>query len=243
MIFEMSIAFLAVDCQKAWLDPKGENFNPGDAVPFIKDTLLPFFEKYGFKTSEIISDYRMPRRHGDASSCVPGTLNFESVIPRGCIGKPGRWVKRSHGPTWTSIGAGDKDAVPGLPYEDPETFNKWLLDHIGPPGKSQIVLFGLTMDVCVQAVLQALYWRGYGNEGNRIQVLYPATCPMRNPKDEGYKEFLKEHLSTFGDFISFEKLKELLILDKLKEGSERRAITAAPQRPAITTGIHVKERE
>ncbi|MFA6503229.1 MAG: hypothetical protein WCT45_03185, partial [Candidatus Paceibacterota bacterium] len=153
-----SFSFLAVDLQNDFATEGGKHYKIRPSVDFLKTTLFPFLEKQNIKIGEIISDYRQPRgsRRG---SCVPGTWGYESIVPREIV--KAQWIKCQNSPLWTRENIGDKDKIPGLPYEDPRGLGEWLANNIGNPDEVTPIVFGLTVDCCVLSTLQELKWRGY----------------------------------------------------------------------------------
>ena len=175
------IEFICVDFQKDFVDEQGRSFIHGTSVSFVKNTLIPFLCQRNLLINEITSDYRLPRLGRKTESCAPGTAGFESEIPAE-LKKGVPWIKCMHSPIWTRKNIGNPLKVAGNPYQDPKAFERWLLSSIGDPGNDKIIiLFGETMDCCILATAQELYFRGY-----KVKVLYEACDPMNERKD--YKE-------------------------------------------------------
>lgn len=153
--------FISIDLQRDFTDPDGKAYKSRSSIEFIKNTLIPYFEKNNLKTAEIISDYRQPRPGDSGDCCWPGTKGYESIIPD-IIKKQSIWVKCMNSPIWTRNNIGIADVQPGIPYQDGGSFQKWLDQVVGPMNsKIEIVLFGLTSDCCVLSTAQELCWRGY----------------------------------------------------------------------------------
>jgi hypothetical protein len=177
----------------------------GKSVEFIKGTLLKYLKKKNLKAHEILSDYRVPRINRKISTCNPNDDGFKSDLPDE-IKANDPWIKCMHNPLWIRDNIGDPRGIIGEPYQSPEKFNTWLKNHIGlPTEKKLIVLFGLTMEVCVLSVAQELYFRGYN-----VAVLYEATDPMNERME--YKNYIAYHstLSVYAKLIKFSDLKELV---------------------------------
>ncbi len=107
-------------------------------------------------------------------------------------------------PLWISENVGDSSKKPGLPYQDPEKFNKWLADNIGSPDEVLPILFGLTVDCCVLSVVQELFWRGYQSFILREGVDAPSG------KAEDRDIVLKTTASNWAKTIEWKDLKEKL---------------------------------
>lgn len=109
-------------------------------------------------------------------------------------------------PIWVRENIGNGNLVARLPYQDPESFNKWLLNNIGKPEKVDlVVLFGLTMDCCVLCTAQELKYRGYN-----VKMLYEATDPMKNDKEYKILLVTDSPLLVWSGVIHFEELENLL---------------------------------
>jgi nicotinamidase-related amidase len=153
--------FLAIDLQRDFTDTDGKAYLPRPSVDFVKNTLIPYFEKNNLKTAEIISNYRQPRPGDSGDCCWPGAQGYESIIPDS-IKKQPIWIKCMNSPIWTRDNIGNPNAEPGIPYPDGNLFQKWLDQMVGPMNsKVEVVLFGLTSDCCVLSTAQELCWRGY----------------------------------------------------------------------------------
>lgn len=155
----MKFAFIAVDLQNDFASKGGKHYAPRQAIAFLRKKLFSYCRKHGIKINEIISDYRQPRPGDRDESCVPGTWGYESIIPKALV--KSRWIKCMNSPIWVRKNIGNPDKQPGLPYQDPQKFNKWLEETIGKPGKAIPVVFGLTIDCCVMSTIQELSCRGY----------------------------------------------------------------------------------
>lgn len=202
----MNVKFICVDFQKDFSDEKGKWFNRGKSVEFIKKELTNFFRTNNIKVNEIISDYRLPRPRKTEEGCVPGTFGYESDIPND-IKNCNIWIKCMNSPIWVRENIGDKTKQPGMPYQNPEKFNKWLKGNIGnSEDVDLVILFGLTMDCCVLCTAQELNFRGYN-----VKILYEAVDSM-DATNEKYKKQLAEKspILTWAKFITFEELKELI---------------------------------
>lgn len=154
------IKIISVDFQNDFTTKGGVCYRPRKSVPFIKSTLIPFLRSHNIKIAEIISDYRQPRPGDRGDCCHPGEWGYESGIPDD-IKLPLVWIKCMNSPLWTRKNIGNKNKKPGLPFQDPNNFNKWLNHVIGDPKDKEIILIGLTSDCCVFCTAQELNWRGY----------------------------------------------------------------------------------
>ena len=198
--------FIAVDFQKDFTETNGLCYVDGSSIDFVKHELTAFLLEKNIKAHEIISDYRLPRLSRKISSCDPNTEGFVSELSDE-IKYTDPWIKCMHNPLWTRDNIGLKDKEPGIPYQDPVKFDLWLKNHIGfSNDNKEIVIFGLTMEVCVLALAQELYFRGY-----KVNVLYEATDPMNERMK--YKDFIAKHstLSLYANILSFKELKKLMI--------------------------------
>lgn len=196
------IKIISIDLQKDFTDPKGRAFRDRPSVAFIKDKLVPLLREKGIKIYEIISDYRQPRQGDTGDLCHPGTLGYESEIPED-VKDSNIWIKSMNSPEWIREGRGDKDAVPKLPYPDPELFTNWLNETIGTvEEKNKIVLIGLTLDCCVLSTAQDLTFRGYD-----VYVLNEAVDVYSGNQEE--KEYLLKNVpvKNWADGMTFEEFK------------------------------------
>ena len=196
---------ISVDFQKEFASPEGQWFNPGKSVDFIKTTLVPYCREHGLKIYEIISDYRQSRPGDAGDGCHPGTPGYESEIPADIkAGDP--WIKCMNSPIWVRDNIGISHLQPGLPYQEPERFTKWLNSTIGLPEiAGDVILVGLTIDWCVFCTAQELRWRGY-----EVKILEEGTDAVDG--DEAYKVQLltRSPLLNWASVIKWEELKKLL---------------------------------
>jgi nicotinamidase-related amidase len=163
----MTVHFLSVDLQNEFTSEGGALYRPRACVPFLRDTFFPFVHARSYTIAEIISDYRATEPGSGASTCVPGTWGYQSLVPAD-LRHPSVWVKAEPSPAWTRAGAGHAEQLPGVPYPAPDAFGTWLAATIGPPTAHQeIILVGLMLEICVLSTLQELKYRGY-----RAQVLF-----------------------------------------------------------------------
>ena len=155
--------------------------------------------------AEIISDYRQPRP-GDRDDCNhPGTEAYKSEIPDDVKLRP-VWVKCMNSPIWTRENIGVANQTPGLPYQDPEAFLKWVHETIGDPEDVDlIVLVGLTLDCCVFCTAQELNFHAY-----KVAILKEACDTYSNDPME--KEFILSRgpLMNWAKAISWDELKRML---------------------------------
>lgn len=199
----MNYKFLCVDFQNEFVDRNGKWFNGGKSIEFIKNELIPFLIKKQIKISEIISDYRPPRNKDSGVGCIPGEFGYQSALPNE-IKENQAWIKCMNSPLWTRNNIGDKNKQAGLPFQDTIGFDRWLKMQFGEPNHSfTIILFGLTLDCCVLATAQELYWRGYN-----VKILLEATDVMPNKNQEKVKQQIVkgEVLNHWLQFINFKQL-------------------------------------
>lgn len=154
------VKFLSVDFQKEFTTKGGIHYKPRPSVAFVKHTLIPYLRERDMQIAEIVSDYRQPRPGRRGDFCRPGTVGYESEIPKDAKLVP-VWIKAANSPLWTRENAGEEDKEPGRPYEDSGSFAKWLNETIGEPGNVSVVVVGLTLDRCVLSTVHELYMRGY----------------------------------------------------------------------------------
>lgn len=195
--------FLSVDFQNEFANIKGKWFNGGESIRFIDKKLVPFFKKNKIKVNEIISDYRPPRNSDSGIGCIPGEFGYESTFPKE-VREENPWIKCMNSPIWVRKNIGDKDLLPGKPYQDSKSFDNWLKKQFGTPNDDlTIILFGLTLDCCVLATAQELCWRGY-----KFKILIEATDVMPNKNQKIIKEQIidGEVLNHWLDFIEFKEL-------------------------------------
>jgi nicotinamidase-related amidase len=173
-----SIRILSVDFQKDFTAENGIHYKFRPSVTFVKNTLIPYLSEKKIHVAEIISDYRQPRPGRKGDFCKPGTDGYESELPNSIkLFLP--WIKAANSPLWTRENAGNKDKKPGLPYEDPVLFTKWLDETIGEPDTTRVAIIGLTLDRCVLSTAHELYMRGY-----EVLVLEEATDPYTGDQSE-----------------------------------------------------------
>ncbi|MBI5220356.1 MAG: hypothetical protein HY978_00775 [Candidatus Liptonbacteria bacterium] len=142
----MNIKFISVDLQKDFSAKGGTHYRVRPAVSFIKNVLLPYLEKRKIKVSEIVSDYRREYGRKDNDACIPGTWGYASEMP--VKNKNSNvWIKCQNSPIWITKNIGDPMKRPGMPYQDPKAFSRWLNDAVGKPEDVDlVVLVGLTLD-------------------------------------------------------------------------------------------------
>lgn len=193
--------FISIDLQRDFTEPGGKAYRIRPCVDFIKNTLIPHFEKNGLKTAEIISDYRQPRPGDRGDCCWPGTKGYESIIPD-IIKKQSVWVKCMNSPIWTRNNIGDQNKQPGIPYQDGNKFQKWLDGIIGPINSNiEVVLFGLTSDCCVLSTAQELDWRGY-----KVLILKEAVDNYSGDQDEKELVLNNPPLTNWAQIVSWKDI-------------------------------------
>jgi nicotinamidase-related amidase len=203
----MDYKFLCVDFQNYFAEKGCKQYNGGDSIGFITDTLIPFLRGKNRLVSEIISDYRLPRPFGRNDDCRPCDFAYLSKLPDDIKSK-NVWVKSMNSPIWVRKNGGKANSKTALPYQNPKKFDKWLRKEFGEPKKElTIIVFGLTLDCCVLAVCQELFWRGY-----QCKILTEATDPMPNKNQAKIKDEIVngEILKHWLKFIRFGELKKLI---------------------------------
>jgi nicotinamidase-related amidase len=199
------ITIISIDFQKDFSAPGGKCYRPRPSVKFIKGTLVPFLRKNNISIAEIISDYRQPRP-GDRGDCNwPGTAGYESEIPDDVKLSP-VWIKCMNSPIWTRKNIGNPNRKPGLPYQDPRAFARWLHAAIGKPSRAEmVVLVGLTLDCCILSTAQELSWHGYD-----VKILAEGTDTYSGNQGEKEGMLGRPPLSNWAEAISWEELRREL---------------------------------
>ncbi|MBI4116359.1 isochorismatase family protein [Candidatus Pacearchaeota archaeon] len=192
---------ISVDFQKDFTEKEGICYEQRESVDFIKSTLAPYLRKHSIKIAEIISDYRQPRFGDRGDLCHPGERGYDSEVPQD-VKLNNTWIKCMNSPIWLRENIGVANKKPGLPYQNPELFNKWLEQAVGKPKDAEeIILIGLTLDCCVLSLAQELNWHGYkvrileeavdtysGNPQEKKQILN--NVPLKNwAKPISWKQF------------------------------------------------------
>jgi len=197
------VKIISVDFQKEFTSPEGKWFNPGKSVNFIKETIIPDCRAHNLKIFEIVSDYRQPRPGDLGDGCYPDTPGFESEIPED-VKTSDTWIKSMNSPIWVRENIGKGHLPPGLPYQDPEGFTKWLKGTVGSPESIDLVaLIGLTIDRCVFCAAQELRWRGYD-----VKIVEEGTDVVGG--DEIYKKQIltKSPLLNWASVVTWNELKK-----------------------------------
>ena len=196
---------ISVDFQKEFSAKGGKHYKPHPNVDFIKKILVPFLRKNNIKIAEIVSDYRQPRPGDLDDSTRPGEEGYVSEIPED-VKLKNVWIKCMNSPIWTRENIGDPNKKPGLPYQDPEAFTKWLNSTIGKPEEvDEVVLVGLTIDCCVFCTAQELKWSGYN-----VKILQEAVDVYSGNPQETKMILSNPPLLNWAKVISWDKLKETL---------------------------------
>lgn len=194
---------ISVDFQKEFTAKGGKHYRPHPNVDFIKNILVPFLRESGIKIAEIISDYRQPRPGDLDDSTRPGEEGYISEIPDD-VKLKNVWVKCMNSPIWTRKNIGNSNKKPGLPYQDPEAFTKWLNSTIGRAEKmDEVILIGLTIDCCVFCTAQELKWRGYN-----VKILQEAVDVYSGKPQETKIILNNPPLLNWAKVISWSKLKK-----------------------------------
>ncbi len=199
------IKIISVDFQKEFSSQKGKHYKRRKNVDFIKNILIPYLRKKGIKVAEIISDYRAPRPGDRDDSTRPGESGYESEIPEDVKLRP-IWVKCMNSPIWTRKNIGNPNKKPGLPYQDPKAFTKWLNKTVGKPSDLKlVVLIGLTSDCCVFCTAQELSWRGYN-----VKVLAEGVGTYSGNEKEKESILRNPPFTNWAERISWKDLKKIL---------------------------------
>jgi len=195
------IKIIAVDLQKDFTSKGGICYNPRKSVKFVKEIFIPFLRKNNIKVAEIVSDYRQPRPGDRGNLCHPGKKGYESEIPND-VKLKNIWIKCMNSPIWTRKNIGLANKKPGLPYENPKAFDKWLNKVIGKPEIGmEVVLIGLTVDCCVLCMAQELSWRGY-----KIKILEEAVDTYSGSSQEKKQILSNPPLTNWAKSISWKTL-------------------------------------
>jgi nicotinamidase-related amidase len=199
------IEFISVDLQNDFATEGGICFDDRPSVDFISKTLIPFLRDNDMMVSEIMSDYRQPRRGDPRYCCIPGDWGFSSILPRDIV-KGRVWIKSMNDPTWIRKNGGKADEEPGEPYQDPGAFDEWLEENVGTYEEVDLlILFGLTADRCVLCTAQQLAFRGYD-----VRVLVEATDVASGDPDELSSLLNNTPFKYWSDPISFDEVKQLV---------------------------------
>lgn len=201
-----NIEIICVDFQKDFAGEGRKHHQSRPSVGFVKKILVPYFREKGIKISEIISDYRLPRPGDLDESCCPGDDGYLSEIPNDVKKQP-QWIKCMNSPIWIRENIGDGTKEPGLPYQDPQAFTKWLDEMVGKPNEvDQVVLFGLTADCCVLCTAQELTFRGY-----KVRMLKEAVDTYSGSQEEKETILNNPPLTNWAEVISWDELKIKLL--------------------------------
>jgi nicotinamidase-related amidase len=112
-------------------------------------------------------------------------------------------------PIWVREGIGEENTQPGIPYQDPAQFTKWLERTIGQPGDVDFVtLVGLTIDLCVFCTAQELSWRGYD-----IKILEEGTDAVNGNEEYKMQLLTKSPVLNWASVINWSELKGILTLN------------------------------
>jgi len=163
---------------------------------FVKKTLFPFLKKKDIKVSEIVADYRKPRRGDISSHCVPGTEGFVSELPDEL--RKSRWVKAMNSPVWTRKNAGTTKKT-SRPYVADREFTLWLKKNL----KKNCIIFGLTLDKCLLCTVQEFYFRGY-----KVTVLREGCDTYSGGLKEKKMFFKLLTITNWAEIISWNTLKK-----------------------------------
>lgn len=199
------IKIISVDFQKEFIEKGGKHYHGYHPnVDFLKNTLVPFLRKKKIKIAEIISDYRQPRPGDLDDSTRPGEKGYESEVPEDVKIKP-IWIKCMNSPIWTRDNIGKADKEPGLPYQNPEEFTKWLNSTIGEPKDiDEVILIGLTLDCCVFCTAQELCFRAYN-----VKILDEGVDVYSGKKEDKEKILNNYPLVNWAESISWQELQKM----------------------------------
>jgi Isochorismatase family len=198
---------LSVDFQKDFSDPSGRWYKPRPCHSFIKEVLVSTLREKKSQLAEIISDYRLPRPSETVEYCIPGTLGYESEIPVD-VKHENIWIKAMNSPAWCRDNGGCTNLETASPYCKPEILTEWFLNVLGEPKKREVVLIGLTLDCCVLATAQELYYRGY-----KVRYLFEGTDTYLGDEQDKLNLFLTP-LNMWGSPISWNDVKDNIVNPK-----------------------------
>jgi hypothetical protein len=202
----VSIRIVSVDFQKEFTSPIGKYFEPRPSVGFVKEELVPFLRKTRTSIAEIISDYRQPRPGDPGDGCCPDTEGYKSEIAQDVKLSP-VWIKCMNSPIWTRKNIGISNRKPGLPYQDPKSFIKWLHTTVGDPNEvGAVVLVGLTLDCCILSTAQELKWQAYD-----VRILKEGTDAYSGSQREKDEMFKLPSLSNWAKPIAWAELRRELV--------------------------------
>jgi hypothetical protein len=105
-------------------------------------------------------------------------------------------------PIWIRDGIGNKDKIPGLPYQDPKTFEIWIKENIGTPSETIPVLIGLTIDCCILSIAQELNWHGY------YPLVLREGVDHASGKIEDRDRLINDPVANWADVVNFDDLKK-----------------------------------
>ena len=138
-----------------------------------------------------------------------------------------------YSPVWVRENRGNPDGEPGLPYQDPKGFNKWLAETIGTPAEilstpaktigrpveitgthletvvthsqtPDVIIFGLTVDCCVFCTAQELAFRGYN-----VKILDEGTDTRSGSVDERKHILTSPPLKYWASSISWQDFQKI----------------------------------
>ena len=198
------IKIISIDFQKDFTAKGGVCFKPRQSVSFIKNILVPFLRKNKIQIAEIISDYRQPRPGDRGDCCHPNEWGYESEIPKD-VKLKNTWIKCMNSPIWTRKNIGVHDKKPGLPYQNPKAFKKWLSSVIGSPKGVKIILIGQTIDCCILSTAQELNWQAYD-----VSILREAVDTYSGNQKEKEMILNNPPLTNWAKLISWSNLKKAL---------------------------------
>jgi len=200
---EGSPVILFIDLQFDFTRPGGACYNPRSSPIFIREVLFPFIRDNHMKCAQVISDYRQPRPGDPRDCCKPGEWGYASEVPDDIL-TGGTWIKCMNSPIWIRSGIGDARSTPGVPRQDPVSFDRWLEGSLGSqPGR--VVLAGLTLDSCILCAAQELTFRGY-----EVLVLDEATDTRSGSPQEKDLLIRNPPLTFWSRPIDFSNLMHLL---------------------------------
>jgi nicotinamidase-related amidase len=197
------VKIIFMDFQKDFTAKGGVCYEKRGSVDFVKNVLVPYLRKHNIKIAEIISDYRQPRPGDKGDLCHPGEWGYESEIPKD-VKLDNIWIKCMNSPIWIKKNIGISGKKPGLPYQTPELFNKWLEKVVGKPNDfNEVILIGLTADCCILSLAQELNWHGY-----KVKILEEATDTYSGNQQEKKQILNNPPLKNWAEPISWEEFKE-----------------------------------
>lgn len=196
-------AIIFVDMQYDFTRSGGACYAPRSSVRFVRDHLIPYIKRADVPALQIVSDYRQPRPGDPRDCCRPGEWGYTSEIPKEILSGPDL-IKCMNSPIWTREGTGEASKHPGLPYQDPASFDVWIDENLSLKGIGTVILSGLTLDACVLCAAQELSFRGF-----TVMTLEEGTDARSGRIEDRTRMLRTPPFSHWSGTISFAGLREL----------------------------------